>query len=116
MRYRLIFDGEFDIDGGAEGLSELIASRVEDLGDLRLVKVYACTAGCLICRHGKPVEGSFYGRVLCTSKGQEREATDHCMRFCLLNTKDISVLRNKELSAEYDRRIDKFNKLVSQNK
>ena len=117
-RYRLIFEGEFDERFGVIGVAERVAMRLEDMGDVRLVKVYNCMAGCLICQHGEPVEGSFYGRVMCRVRGQEHERgpTDHCMRFVRLNILDSQVLHDSVLAAEYERRITKFNKLVRQDR
>ena len=117
-RYRLIFEGEFDEGLGVIGVAERVAMRLEDMGDVRLVKVYNCMAGCLICQHGEPVEGSFYGRVMCRVRGQEheRQPTDHCMRFVRLNILDPQVFHDSVLAAEYERRITKFNKLVGQDR
>ena len=115
-RYRLIFDGEFPSELGARGVGEAVAMRLEDMGDVRLVKVYNCLAGCLVCQHGEPVEGSFYGRVRCLSCGGMREPTDHCMRFVQLDVMDKRLLRDPQLAAEVERRIDKFNRLVQQDR
>ena len=117
-RYRLIFEGEFREELGAEGIGEAVAMRLEDVGDVRLVKVYNCLAGCGICQHGEPVAGSFYTRILCRSRGMEgeRDATDHCMRFVQIDVMDKRVVRDPALSAEVARRIDKFNRLVQQDR
>lgn len=114
-RIRLILEGEF---ADTEGLCEQVAMHLEPLGDVRVVKMVDVLAGCGVCRHGVPVEGSFYTKVRCGSKGAEcvREATDHCMRFVRLDVMDKRVLADPVLALEYERRIDKFNRLVKQER
>lgn len=110
-RYRLILEGEFDERLGVVGVGEQVAMRLEDLGDLRVVGVYNILAGCLICQHGEPVEGSGYGKVMCRSRGMEhlRFPTDHCMRFVQIRLWDCRDSAQRE---EYERRLKKFNRLV----
>jgi hypothetical protein len=114
-RYRLILEGEFP---DTEGLCERVAMCLEPLGDVRVVKVLDLLAGCGVCQHGIPVEGSFYTKVKCNSRGAEcvRDATDHCMRFVRLNIMDRSVLSDAKIAKEYERRIEKFNRLVAQDR
>lgn len=116
-RYRLILEGEFDERLGVAGVGEQVAMRLEDLGDLRVVGVYNILAGCLICQHGEPVEGSQYRQVMCRSRGMEheREPTDHCMRFALIKLWCEPAIHNSALREEYERRLRKFSRLVERN-
>ena len=116
-RYRLILEGEFDERLGVAGVGEQVAMRLEDLGDLRVVGVYNCLAGCLVCQHGEPVEGSQYRKVMCRSRGMEHERvpTDHCMRFDLIKLWCGPAVHNSALREEYERRLRKFSRLVERN-
>lgn len=110
-RFRLIFEGEFKDPGGVIGVSEQVAARVEDIGDVRLVEVRDCLAGCLICRHGEPVEGTWYRRVRCSVHRSERMALDHCMRFEPISICDSEAREDASVGEEIARRCEAFNKL-----
>ena len=117
-RIRLILEGEFPDRLGLEGLSEQVAMYLEPLGDVRVLKAVDVLAGCGVCRNGVPVEGSFYTQVKCTSRGAEcvRDAVDHCMRFARLDIMDKRVRDDPVLALEYERRIEKFNRMVQQER
>ena len=107
-RFRLLFEGELRDGEDIKGVSEQVAVRLEDIADVRLIEVRRELCGCLICKHGFPVEGSYERRVWCTIQGKEQGALECCQYF-----KPLDLL-DKETDKTYDHRIERFNKFFRQ--
>ena len=103
-RFRLLFEGELRDGEDVLGLSEQIGMRLEDLSAVRLIEVRREPCGCLICRHGNPIKGSFERKVWCCKADRTMGAMDCCPQFETFDV--IERIRNPGLDVRYDR----FNK------
>lgn len=101
----MVFEGELRDGEDVKGVSEQVAVRLEDLADVRLVSVRQELCGCLICRHGAPIDESWWRKVHCVKKKCVCGALDCCDAF------EPIPMQERLGNPDVDRRIEKFNKL-----